>query len=168
MLLLSFFGASQFAAAHAEKHLSEQHNQSDHISLGEKYLEVENAYVRGLPPGQKNTAAFFTLTNNSDMRIRLNKLSSEAASKVEVHETQNVDGQMQMRRVDDVSLEPGQSVEFKPNGMHIMLMGLTKPLKDGDKISLRLCFTEFCRMLDLAVVSVLNEGTQKSHQHMHH
>jgi hypothetical protein len=143
-------------------------NQSDHLSLGEKYLTIEDAYVRGLPPGQTTTAAFFSLKNNSDTSISLKSISSPVAGKVEVHETRNVDGQMQMRKVDDLTLTPGQRIELKPNGKHLMLMGLTAPLKEGDKVSLRLCFTEFCRMLELPVVSVLQEGLQKSHQHMHH
>ncbi|HLE24986.1 MAG TPA: copper chaperone PCu(A)C, partial [Thermodesulfobacteriota bacterium] len=37
----------------------------------------------------------------------------------------------------------GKSVELKPSGSHIMLIGLNKSLKAGDKIELDLKFEKF-------------------------
>jgi copper(I)-binding protein len=45
---------------------------------------------------------------------------------------------MGMRDIDSVSIPPGQTVEFKPGALHIMLIGLTRPLKDGDMLPLTL------------------------------
>jgi hypothetical protein len=42
---------------------------------------------------------------------------------------------MKMRQVDAIDLPAGQTVELKPGGYHLMLMGLKAPLKDGDKRS---------------------------------
>ena len=32
---------------------------------------------------------------------------------------------------EDVVIEPGQTVVFEPGGLHVMLMGLSSPLKQG-------------------------------------
>jgi copper(I)-binding protein len=47
---------------------------------------------------------------------------------------------MTMREVDAVDLGAGQTVEFKPGGFHLMLMGLKAPLKLGDKFPMTLRF----------------------------
>lgn len=140
-------------------------NDPDRLSLGSLYVAISDAYVRGLPPGQKVTAAFFTLKNNSDGVIVLSEISSPDASKIEIHETKTIDGQMQMRVVEGLTIQSGETVVFEPSAKHIMMKGLTRSLKEGDKVSLRLCFDDFCRVLDLPVMSVLNEGTQSHHHH---
>ena len=47
---------------------------------------------------------------------------------------------MRMRQVDAIELPPGATVELKPGGMHLMLMGLKQPLKADDKVPLTLRF----------------------------
>lgn len=134
-----------------------------HATNTEGSLRITDAYVRGLPPGQTTTAAFFTIENTGKTSLLLEKISSPIADSVEIHESKNINGQMQMRKLDGVTIKAGEAISFKPNAKHIMLSGLTKPLKEGDEISLRLCFGDFCHMLALPVVSVLNEHTQHHH-----
>jgi len=45
-----------------------------------------------------------------------------------------------MRPITDVPVKAGGSAEFKPDGMHIMLLGLKHPLKAGDHFPLTLTF----------------------------
>jgi periplasmic copper chaperone A len=49
---------------------------------------------------------------------------------------------MKMRRVESIDLPAGQPVSLKPNGYHIMLMGLTQPLKEGQTFPLTLTFAK--------------------------
>jgi copper(I)-binding protein len=37
-------------------------------------------------------------------------------------------------------VDAGQTLEFAPNGIHVMLMGLKKPLVEGQKFELALQF----------------------------
>jgi periplasmic copper chaperone A len=37
-------------------------------------------------------------------------------------------------------VEAGQELKFEPNGMHLMLMGLKKPLVEGQTFELNLVF----------------------------
>ena len=143
-------------------------------------VSVSNAYVRGLPPGQKVTAAFMSLSNTAEQALTLQSVSSPVAEKAERHETSQDGVQMQMRKLSTLSIAAGETVIFEPGGKHIMLMGLQQSLKQGDTVELRLCFVEFCKIIQAPVVSVLNEAKgqhkqnkQKQHQdmlhhHMHH
>ena len=47
---------------------------------------------------------------------------------------------MKMRAVSGVDLPPGKTVDLKPGGYHVMLMGLKKPISAGDHVMLTLVF----------------------------
>ncbi len=90
---------------------------------------VEKAWVRGTVAAQKATGAFMHLTAAAD--TTLVGASSPAASVTEVHEMLMTNDIMKMRPIDALALPPGQTVELKPGGYHIMLMGLKAPLAEG-------------------------------------
>ncbi len=170
-LLLLCLGLTQMAlslhvtAGHGESLTGEQ--KKAHYAQGEQQISIHQATVRGLPPGQKTTAAFLNLTNNGEKTLNLKMIKTEVAEKVEVHETIETGGQMQMRKIEQLSIDAGQTIEFKPSGKHLMLMGLTRPLKDGEVIEMKMCFGEVCRLFEAKVVSVLNEGKAVDHSHHH-
>ena len=103
-------------------------------------LTVTNAWSRSTPPGVTVGVAYFTLKNDTGKSDRLLKISSPIASKVQVHRTEILDGLARMREVAVLHVDAGQTVEFAPNGMHVMLMGLTKPLVEGQKFEVELQF----------------------------
>ena len=63
-----------------------------------------------------------------------------AAGMAHLHESTMKDGVMQMKAVDALVLKPGQSLEMKPGGFHIMVMGLKTALKAGETVRLDLQF----------------------------
>jgi len=69
---------------------------------------------------------------------KLVSASSPAATSVDVHEMKMDGDMMKMRAVDAVPLPAGQPVEFKPNGLHVMLTGLKAPVKAGDVVPIKL------------------------------
>ena len=80
-----------------------------------------------------NGAGYMKITNNGTEADVLPGGSSDAAERVEVHETTIDDkGVASMKKLDAVELKSGQSIELKPAGMHVMLIGLKQPLKEGD------------------------------------
>jgi copper(I)-binding protein len=48
------------------------------------------------------------------------------------------DDVMRMGPVDSVALPAGKAVTLDPNGYHVMLMGLTGQIKEGDPVPLTL------------------------------
>lgn len=47
---------------------------------------------------------------------------------------------MKMRRIAGINLPAGKTVSLEPGGMHIMLIGLIAPLKQGQSFPLTLSF----------------------------
>jgi len=45
-----------------------------------------------------------------------------------------------MRPVPAIDLPAGQEVQFRPGGLHIMLIGLTAPLRQGEQVPVTLVF----------------------------
>ena len=103
-------------------------------------LSVTNAWSRSTPPVAKVGVVYFTLRNDTTKSDRLLKLSTSVAEKVEVHRTEVLDGIARMREVAVLHVDAGQALEFKPGGMHVMLMGLKKPLVAGTTYELDLLF----------------------------
>lgn len=121
-------------------------------------LEVEDGYVRGLPPGQKNTAAFFTLHNDSERPWTLVRVETELAERVEIHRHDHVDGMMQMRQLPSLTLAAEARERFQPGGLHLMLMGLARMPQEGEQVSLTFIDDRGERVVaQLPVVSVLRE-----------
>jgi copper(I)-binding protein len=95
---------------------------------------VTDATVRLLPPGVPNTAAYFSIQNSSDTIKVLVGASANFASKAEIHNHIMVNDMMSMQQQSEVVILPGESVQFSPGGLHIMLFGLKKPLQEGQSV----------------------------------
>ena len=103
-------------------------------------LAVTNAWSRSTPPGVTVGVAYFTLKNDTGKSDRLLRITTPVASKVQVHRTEVLDGMARMREVAVLHVAAGQTVEFAPNGMHLMLMGLRQPLAEGQAFEIELLF----------------------------
>lgn len=119
-------------------------------------VAVKAPYIRAMPPGQAVTAMFLTLENTSDTDRFLVSATGDISEKIELHEHTHADGMMKMRQVPEIII-PKQSVaELKPGGYHIMLIGLKKDLKLGEKISFDLQFKDGTQTRISAEVKKIN------------
>lgn len=85
-------------------------------------------------------AAYMTITNHGTAADELVAAASPVAGKAELH-THIAEGDiMRMRPVGEIDLGAGQSAMLKPGGLHIMLIGLKAPLKEGEQFPLTLTF----------------------------
>lgn len=103
-------------------------------------LVIENPYARATPPNAVNSAIFMTIKNTGNEPRTLVSASTSAAKKVELHTVINTDGMMKMREVDAIEIPKNKDAILKPGGLHIMLFGLTQPLKEGEFIDVTLNF----------------------------
>jgi copper(I)-binding protein len=110
------------------------------LVTGVIYAEVivTDATVRLLPPGVPNTAAYFSIQNSSDTTQILIGASADFATKAEIHNHIMVNDMMRMEQQSEVVINPGQSVQFAPGGLHIMLFGLKQPLSEGESVAISL------------------------------
>ncbi|MDM4764672.1 copper chaperone PCu(A)C [Pelomonas sp. SE-A7] len=110
------------------------------IASHAQQLQVSDAWARATVAQQKASGAFFQLRAQAD--VRLVEARSPAAMMVEIHEMAMEGSVMRMRAVEGLDLKAGKTVEFKPGGLHVMLMGLSKPLNAGDRLPLTLVYED--------------------------
>lgn len=96
-----------------------------------------------------NGAAYMVLENTSGIDDVLLSASTDAASVVELHDVimmsdssdaEGSNSMMKMVKQETVPIADGQTVTFEPGSLHVMLIGLTADLNEGDTISLTLVF----------------------------
>jgi copper(I)-binding protein len=128
---------------------------------------VEAPYVRAVPPGQRNSAAFMRLHNGGDQAHALTGARSPIAEAVELHTHMMRDGMMSMRPVERVDLPAREVVSLQPGGLHVMLIGLQQQLELGKEVPLTLVFEDGSeRRLGAPVQKINVEAMQ--HQHHQH
>jgi periplasmic copper chaperone A len=104
-------------------------------------LVITQAWTRATPGGAKIGGGFLTIENKGSTPDKLVGVSADAAGKVEVHEMATEGGVMKMRPVEGgIAIEPGKTVKLAPGGLHLMMMDLKSPLKQGDKLPVTLQF----------------------------
>ncbi|HUC08949.1 MAG TPA: copper chaperone PCu(A)C [Stellaceae bacterium] len=103
-------------------------------------VEIKDAWARAMPGGAQTGAAYVTL--RSPTGDRLTGASTPVAKMAELHSMTMDNGVMKMRQVEGIDLPAGQPVSLKPNGYHIMLMGVGQPLKEGQTFPLTLTFAK--------------------------
>lgn len=103
-------------------------------------LTVTGAWARPTPPGATMGVVYFKLHNGSGKSDRLLKLKTPVATSASVHRTEIVEDIARMREVSVLHVAPGEKLEFAPGGLHVMLTGLKRPLKEGQVFELELVF----------------------------
>ncbi len=105
-------------------------------------LHIHDAYARTSAAGGGSGAVFFLVHNNTQTDDRLIAAKTDAAERAELHSNvEDANGVMSMGEIEGgVPLAAGDVISLARGGNHIMLMGLTKPLADGDMITLTLTF----------------------------
>jgi hypothetical protein len=87
------------------------------------------------------TGAFAKIENHTANDVTLVGGSAEIAGMVEVHEVVMIDKEMKMQQKEGgIVIKAGETVTLEPGGLHVMLMGLKKPILEGDEITLTLDF----------------------------
>ena len=102
---------------------------------------IKDAYARASGPSARAGAAFMEI-HGGETGDRLIAARSEAAHRVEIH-THIIgdDGVARMREVKGgIPVPAGETVTLKRGGLHVMFMGLTRRLEQGDSFPLTLVF----------------------------
>jgi copper(I)-binding protein len=117
-----------------------------------KNIIVSHAWVRAMPPSVKNTAAYMTIENRTRAELVLQSAGADVARIVEIHRMEQVGDMMVMKKVDSLRIPAGERIALKPNGFHLMIIGLLRPLEEGETIPLVLYFADGSSVTVKAVV----------------
>jgi copper(I)-binding protein len=103
-------------------------------------LTISDAWVRMAPAAIKTHGGYFTITNHGSEARELVGAASDNYEAVELHVSRIQNGVATMERVESVEIPAGGKAEFKPGGLHLMLMGAKKPLEKDGMVPIRLIF----------------------------
>jgi periplasmic copper chaperone A len=129
-------------------------------------VSVRNAWVRATVPGQNTAGAYMELTCESSCALLA--VESPAAEKAELHAMSMDGGVMRMRRLSKIDLPAKKSVKLDPGGLHVMLINVKRPLKEGDKVPLTLTVQGAGDSRSMVTVDAGVRSVGAIAQHQHH
>lgn len=105
-------------------------------------ITISDPYARVSTMMSKSGAAFMVIANTGTEADRLISAASDVAEKVELHtHKQDANGVMQMLEVTEgFAIPAGESYALARGGDHVMFLGLTRDLTQGDVVKLALTF----------------------------
>lgn len=129
-------------------------------------LEVHDATV-AVPPNPSQAAVRFMVDNGTAKDDKLVAVSTPVADRAEVHKSSvDAEGRSTMDAVPSLDIPAGSSVTFETGGLHVMLTGLTKDLKVGDTVPLKLTFEEAGQVdVTVDVVAPGHDADTEEHDH---
>lgn len=107
-------------------------------------ITVHDAYARAATSMSTSGAAFMVIENTGSADDRLIAVKAPVAERAELHtHEEDANGVMRMREVEEGFVIPaGGSHALKRGGDHVMFLGLTESLSDGDTVPVTLVFEE--------------------------
>lgn len=122
-------------------------------------VAVQDPYVRLAPPNAPATGAFMVIKNNGDKDIKVVKAANPVSKVAELHTHLNEGGVMKMRPVQAIDIKAKGEAVLKPGGLHVMLIDLKAPMKEGDVVPITLTFDDgSSKQVDAKVVRPMAAG----------
>lgn len=105
----------------------------------ESLYHFDDAFVRATP--MQISAGYVIITNPTDHEDTLLSASAKDVGKIELHHvTTDKNGVMEMSAVKQMLLPAGGKLALRPNGLHLMLYQLERPLEAGKTLVINLHF----------------------------
>lgn len=134
-------------------------------------ITITAPWTRATPKSAPVAGGFVKITNNGQESDWLTGGTFTGAGRVEVHEMATVDGVMRMRQLGSgLEIKPGQTIELKPGGFHLMFMELKQPTVEGKPVRGALTFRKAGTVeidFTVAPIGAPAPGTSSGHQHHH-
>jgi len=104
------------------------------ISARAQNVEISDAWARPTVPGQTASGAYMSIRSEKEAKIV--GATTPVAAVAQVHRMVMRGTMMSMQAVPVLELPPGKTVTLRPNGLHVMLFDLKKPLSVGEHFPL--------------------------------
>lgn len=119
--------------------------QAHGVTVGD--LEIIHPNILAPAPSAKSAAGYLGIANDGTTADRLIAVEVPSIAKSELHTTEHgADGVARMMHVDGIDIPAGETVLLERGGMHIMLMGLSDPLTEGQMVPATLIFEQAGRV----------------------
>lgn len=107
-----------------------------------KSVTVADAWARATTPTMRAGAAYLTLSVATGSDELIAATSAGLAEKIELHAISRDGDVVKMRPVTAIPVSAATPTVLAPGGFHIMLIGLKRPLMEGQSFSLTLTFRD--------------------------
>ena len=136
--------------------------------LAHEGVHIAEPYARVSGASATSGAVFLIIENHASQDVRLISVSTPAATRAELHtHVEDANGVMRMTEVEVFDIPANGQHSLGRGGDHVMLLGLTKPLAQGDTFPLTLTFSSGEEItLDVSVDNDRPVGA-KAHGHNH-
>lgn len=102
-------------------------------------VRIVDPWTRATPPGASVGGGYMSIANGTAKSVRVLGAESDVAGKVEIHAMSMEGGVMRMRPLaGGLEVPAFGEVALKPSGMHLMLIGLKRPLVEGETAAVTL------------------------------
>jgi len=109
------------------------------VRIGDLVLTAP--FTRATLPNAPVAGGFLTITNTGAQDDRLVSVSADFAKEGQIHEMAMDGDVMKMRQLADGLVIPaGETVALQPGGYHLMFMGLSNALVEGETVPVTLTF----------------------------
>jgi len=122
-------------------------------------LYVDKAWVQLNPNSDGPASGYFTIHGGGAADARLLRVSSEAAQRIEMHESVEKNGMMTMQAIDSVDVPAKSKVEFAPGGKHLMIFNINPAIVESGKLTMIMMFSNGDRLI---VDAVIQKAGQKA------
>lgn len=110
-------------------------------------LEIIHPNIPQPSASAKSAAGYMAISNDGAAPDRLIAIETAAAQKSMIHTTEtSADGVARMVHLEALEIPAGETVVLEPGGIHVMLMGLTQTMKEGDMVPATLIFEQAGRV----------------------
>lgn len=106
----------------------------------ESSVDIADLSIREPLPGQSMAAGYFELHNSGSEAVELLRVESNFKARIEMHLSFEEEGLMKMRQLEQVVVEPGETLSFKPGGRHLMIMGFDPEALAAENLELSFHF----------------------------
>lgn len=131
-------------------------------------VSVQDPYVRLAPPNAPATGAFMVIKNNGDKDVKVVKAENPVSKVTELHTHINDGGVMRMRPVPSIEVKAKGEAVLKPGGLHVMMIDIKAPMKEGDVVPITLSFDDgSTKQVDAKVVRPMAAPMPAAMEHKH-
>jgi len=128
-------------------------------------IDIIGATIPLAPANASVNAGYVKFTNSSDKDVEFHNFTSPVYDSIEMHVVEYNSGTARMKQATKILVPANSSVELKPGGTHLMLMGPRRAVKAGEEVLMIAQDANERRfMLKFTVVDFRQD---KSHNHNH-
>ena len=108
------------------------------------------------------------IKNDGDKDVKIIKANNPISRATELHTHLNEGGVMKMRPVPGIDIKAKGEAVLKPGGLHVMMIDLKAPMREGDMVPVTLTFDDgSTKQVDAKVVRPMAAGMPAAMEQKH-